>query len=127
MIDCMLESKAAILFRHWLKANPQYTCAYELKQTEGDSLPFKAVEQHQLDYLEAINGSKGVLVRVQGVNGEPDYVYLRNCPACIVIKYPKAFHVLSVNAFLWERENSKRKSLTEERARKIAVQSVELR
>ena len=123
----MLESKAAVLFRHWIKANPQFTGAYELKQTSGASIPFSALEEHQQAYLEAIAGDKGVLVRVQGVNGEPDYVYMRNCPAWVVVKYPRSFEIISVGAWAMERGRSKRKSLTASRAREISTISVPLR
>lgn len=125
----MLESKFAQVFRHWLRANPQVTCAYEIKQTNKDSLPFSAVEQHQLDYLEAISGSKGVLVRVQAVaGGEPDYIYLRGVNACVVIFFSRTreFHIISIGTFLLERGRSKRKSLTTERAREISTISFDL-
>ncbi len=122
----MLESKAAVLFRHWLRANPGYSCAYEIKQTSGASIPFSCLEEHQQAYLEAIAGDKGVLVRVQGTSGEPDYVYLRQFPACVVVKYPRGFEVISVGTWALEKRRSKRKSLTHTRAREISVVSVRL-
>lgn len=123
----MLESKFGVLFRHWLKANPGMTGAYEMKQTSGNSIAFSCLEDHQQTYLEAINGNKGVLVRVQGVNGEPDYVYMRNCPAWVVVKFPKSFEIISVATWAIEKSKSRRKSLTAARAAEISVTSVRLR
>lgn len=122
----MLESKFGVLFRHWIKANPQYTCAYELKQTAKRSIPFSALEDHQQAYLEAIRGNKGVLVRVMGTAGEPDYIYLRNCPARVVVKMLWGFHLIDIDTWVLEKSKSLRKSLTEARAREIATISVKL-
>lgn len=122
----MLESKFALLFRHWLRSNPQYTCAYELKQTSGQSIPFNALEEHQEAYLQAIRGKKGVLVRVQGGGGEPDYIYLRDCRACVVVWFSRGreFHVIDIDTWLVEKRKSARKSLTGARAREISAVSV---
>lgn len=120
------EADFGVLFRHWIKANPRFSCAVELKQTQKKSIPFSCVEQHQIDYLTAINSDKGVLIRVQGVNGEPDYIYLRNAPAYVFIKFPGEFHGLSIDNFVRLKEISKRKSLTVEQARNSAVISVDL-
>jgi hypothetical protein len=121
----MLESKAAILFRHWVKANPTFSQAYEVKQTSSSSIPFSALEDHQAIYLQAIKGSKGVLVRVQATSGgEPDYIYLRNCPASVVIKYPRGFVVIDIDTFLLEKARSKRKSLLWSRAQEISTVTV---
>lgn len=116
------ESKASILFRHWLKANPMPSASFEIKQTTTDSLPFSAVTQSQIDYGMAIKSKKGVLLRVQAVaEGMPDYVWLREEPAYVVISYPKGFAIIDIEKFSLERDKSKRKSLTWERAQSIAI------
>lgn len=120
------EADFGTLFRHWLKANPRFTSAYELKQTSQGSIPFTCIEEHQIEYLQAIKSDKGVLIRVQGTNGEPDYIYMRNSPANIVIKFPKAFHLIDIDTFLLEKKRSKRRSLTSSRAEDISVVSVKL-
>lgn len=120
----MQESKFALLFRHWLRANPRFSCAFELKQTTGGSIPFSALEEHQADYLLAIKSDKGTLIRIQGTNGEPDYIYLRKFPANVVIKFPLEFHLIDIETFLLEKKRSKRKSLTNARAREISLISV---
>lgn len=123
------EADAAIVFRHWVRANPpQVTCSFEIKDSKGkDSLPFAALEDHQVVYAEAIRDSaKGVLMRVQGTNGEPDYIYLYRDPVFIVIKYPKCFCIIALAHFIAERAVSKRKSLLCDRARAIAQEVVDL-
>lgn len=120
------EAQFGVLLRHWLRANPLPTCALELKQTASDSLPFGAVEPQQIDYAEAISEGNGVLIRVQGTNGEPDYLWMRVEPAYIVIKYPSCFVFVTVEAFTKERNISDRRSLTSARARQICTVYVEL-
>lgn len=122
------EANFSVVFRHWLRANPmRTTCAFEVKQTTKDTISFGCVEDHQLTYLEAIGVSpKGVLTRVQGTNGEPDYIYLYRDAVFIVIKFPKFFCLIYLAEFMDEKESSKRKSLTEKRARQIAWQTVDL-
>lgn len=123
----MLESKASFVFRHWLRANPQYTCTYEIKQAKGSSIPFSSLEEHQADYLMAIQGDKGVLVRVQAVaGGEPDYIYLRRCPARVVVFIGREFHLIDINTWVLEKSKNRRRSLTSARAREISVISVKL-
>jgi len=122
------EADFGVRFRHWIRANPQYSSAYELKQTSKSSIPFSCLEEHQASYLMAIRrGDKGILTRVQGTNGEPDYIYLRNFPARIVIKFPTKFEIIDIETFLLERNRSKKKSLTAERAGEISIMTVKLK
>lgn len=121
------EAKSAIQFRHWIRAHPRLSGAYEIKDSRGkNNLSFSEVTEHQLNYGLAIKGDKGVFIRVQGMGGEPDYIYLRNAPAYIVIKYPKQFCLIDVETFVLEKNKSKRKSLTAGRAKEIAIQTIEL-
>lgn len=120
------EADFGIRFRHWLKANPRHSTAFELKQCKSSSIPFKALEKHQAEYLQAIKSDRGVLVRVQGTNGEPDYIYLRGLPASVVIKFPDAFHIIDIDTWLLEAKKSKRKSLTSSRANEISTVSVKV-
>ncbi len=120
------EADFGVRLRKWLRENPTFSCAYEVKYTPTNSLPFNALEDHQRTYLKAIKSPKGELIRVQGVNGEPDYIWLRNFPACVVIKYPHSFHLIDVDTFVMEDTRSKRRSLTSERAEAISIISVAL-
>lgn len=107
--------------------NPRSSCAIEVKDTRGKNyLPFSEVTDEQLQYALAVRSEKGVLIRVQGLNGEPDYVYLRSEPSYIIIKYPKCFVGISPELFIEERTVSKKKSLTASRAKDIATFVVQL-
>ena len=118
------EAGFGLRFRHWLRANPTFSTAFELKQTTGPSIAFSALEEHQATYLQAIKSDKGVLIRVQGTVGEPDYIYLRNTPASVVIKFPREFSVIDIDTFLMEKKRCGRKSLTMLRARDISIVTV---
>lgn len=118
------ESKASIRFRHWLKANPHFTCAIEMKQTMTESFPFSDVKDHQIDYGMAIKSNNGVLIRTYGIEGLPDYVYLRREPSYVVIQYPKSMEIIDMETFVTEKERSNRKSLTWDRAKQLSVFSI---
>ncbi len=108
----------------WLQDNPRFTCFFETKQTTTSSIPFSCLAPEQIAWLLAIKGPKGVLIRIIGSTGQPDYVYARNCPANVVIRFPKSFHLIDIENFLREKKQSKRRSLTESRAREISIVSV---
>lgn len=121
------ESKASILFRHYIKKNKMYTCALEMKQTITDSISFSCVTQAQIDWGMAIKSKEGVMLRVQAVaEGMPDYIYLREEPAYVVIKFPKMMCVIDIETFDIEKKRSQRRSLTSSRASDIAIISVPL-
>ena len=126
------EASFTQVFRHWLKANPMNRitgAAFELKQTTGKSLPFSAVEDHQLEALAAAWGPEGLIHKISDESRgyKPcDIIYLRLAAAYVVIKYPGFFCVITASAFGNEKRTSQRKSLTAERAREIAEIVVEL-
>ena len=105
------------------------SCTFEMKDTRGkDSLPFSEVKQAQIDWGLAVNSDNGVLIRTQAiVEGMPDYCYYRNAPAYFICKYPKAFYIIPVRNWIFEKEKSKRKSLTIERAEAIAVKTIKVK
>ncbi len=118
------ESDFGIELREWLMKNPRYACSIETKQTAKPYISFNVVEQKQLNFGMAVKSNKGVLIRVQGIQGEADYIYLRNNPAYITIKYPKGFVLIDVETFIQEKARSRRKSLTWDRAKEIAIKVV---
>ena len=118
------EADFGVDFRRWIEKNPRYSSAFELKQTSKSSIPFSCVEEKQLVYGLAIKSDKGTLIRVQGINGDPDYIWCRNMPYNIVIKYPTMFCLIDVETFILEKERSKRKSLTSDRAKEIAIKAI---
>ena len=116
------EATFSLKFREWIMANPRVSCTFEMKDTRGKNyLNFKEVGDKQIAYGLAVNSDKGVLIRVQGINGEPDYAYYRNAPSHIVIKYPKGWVMVTTETFIMEKKRSKVKSLTYSRAKDIAV------
>ena len=123
------EANFTLLFRHWLKANPLRSSAFELKQTRTDSINFNAVKEHQLIALQAAKGDHGLLYKIpdDAMGVKPcDMMYLRCSGAFVVIKYPRSFVLIDVDEFIIERDISIRKSLTEKRAKEIASYTVEL-
>lgn len=130
------EAKFTVLFRHWLLAQSDHfhfsSCAFELKQTPGDMLPFSDVKDHQIDALIAVKrGEKGLLWKLpdDSRNIKPfDLFYLHAENAWIVIKYGNHFFCLiDIDAFCHERKHSKRKSLTAERAKELAFMVIDLK
>lgn len=117
------ESKFSLKFRHWLRANPiEFSCTFEIKDTRGaDSFPFKEFKEAQGDWGMAIRSKRGTLMRQVGGQGEPDYTYHYNEPSFIVINYPLGFVLINVQTFIFEKERSKRKSLTWSQALSIAT------
>lgn len=104
-----------------------YTCALEMKQTITDSISFSCVTQAQIDWGMAIKSKEGVMLRVQAVaEGMPDYIYLREEPAYVVIKFPDRMCIIDIETFDMEKKRSKRKSLTSIRAEAISVCTVPL-
>lgn len=123
------EADFTLRFRAWLRANPQISAAFELKQTTGSSLPFSNVQEHQADALQAVKSKHGLLYKApddsRGVKPF-DLFYLRQEPAFVVIKYPDAFHLIDIDTFLLEKSRSKRKSLTSVRAEQLSTVTVKL-
>ncbi len=125
------EANASIVFRHWVMSAfaELETSSFEIKQTGTNALPFNALEEHQENFSEAIRYSpKGVLIRVEsGTIGAPDYIYLKNEPAFIVVKFPKQFSIIDIDTWKLEKGRSKRKSLTADRAEAISWKTVRLK
>lgn len=118
------------LFRHYIRANPLPLSSHvELKDSRGkDYISFSEVKQQQIDSALASNSDKGNLVRIEvGTTGAPDFAYYRNAPAYIIIRFPKQFSIISIGTFLLEKERSRRKSLTSDRAQEISIKTVSLR
>lgn len=124
------EANFTTTFRHWLRANPRPSAAFELKQTTSDSLPFGAVQPHQLDALEAARGNTGLLYKApddsRGIK-PCDLLYLRFSEAFVVIKYPNCFVLIDNRVFTEEMKSSKRRSLTSSRAKEISTTYVLLK
>jgi hypothetical protein len=119
------EAHSSLDFKKWVIENLGYTASLEMKDSRGrNSIPFSEVKKEQIDYAVAISSDKGAWIRVEGRNGEPDYIWLKNEPAFIVFKFTRKFYGIGIIAFVTEMQSSKRKSLTEKRAEKISTFSV---
>lgn len=98
-----------------------------MKDTRGKGyLPFSEVKDEQINWGLRISSPKGALIRVIGLNGQPDFIWMRNAPAWIVIRYPKKFEVISVRAFDMERRKTEHKSLSSSRAAAISTITIPL-
>lgn len=105
------------------------SCAIEIKQTTTTRLPFSAVKDHQLEALNAARSYIGILYKApddsRGVKPF-DLFFLRNAGALIVIKYPGQFSLIDYDVFMKEKNQSKEKSLTRERAEAIGWKTIKL-
>ena len=121
------EADFGVEFRHWWEKN-RINGDFELKHTRGaQSLPFTAVENEQIAIGKSSQSAKGTLLRLtHGTIGSPDYSAHIGRITWIVIRYPDAFFLISLDTFLLEKSRSKRKSLTKKRAGDIATYSVVL-
>lgn len=112
------------VFNRWARHYLQAPAMCELKHTHGeDSLPFKAVKEHQRDWLLAGIGAepKPYSISDASPGHKPcDTVIFGMMYSYVVIKYPTCFVVIDIEKFLDEEKKSDRKSLTEKRAKQIA-------
>lgn len=118
------EANFGVRLRRWVESMPDLTTgSLEIKHTRGKpSFPFREFKPEQQAFAHMIEfGEKGCLIRVQGTNGEPDYIFMKKEPAYVVIRYPDYFYAIRVKDFIEEKKTSTRKSLVESRAAAIAV------
>ncbi len=115
------EANFQVTFGHWVKNIYKKSFAYEVKQTQTDSLPFSAIVPHQIAALEQVRHSTfHFKIPDAGYQNPFDGFCMTEQPAYIVIKYPKGFVMIPIDAFVLESKNSKRRSLTWSRAKDIA-------
>lgn len=122
------EADFGLKFRQWLTTVRFLSCTFELKDSRGkDYINFAEIVEDQVAHALRTESEKGNLIRIEkGTIGAPDYVYLRNAPAYIVIHYPRSFEIITIGNLLHEKNTHKKKSLTSARARDISVMSVKL-
>ena len=122
------EAKYQSLFNSWLKANNFPTGAFELKQTQGKSLPFSDVKPHQLRALRiAKHGTFAYKISDFDMAWKPfDSFCLTTVPAYIVVFFKRNGYMIDVDDFLLEATKSTRKSLTEQRAIDLSTYKVVL-
>jgi len=115
------EASITPTIKKFLKQNKIY-CNWEAKQTTTDSIPFSAVEDHQINSLIAgqeegidwkYSDSDPRVKMFDGSNNPP-------LPGYVIIKYPKGITLITVNNFIHARIAHRKKSLSYERACEIA-------
>lgn len=116
------EAKFNTTFNHWLKNVYKKSGAFELKQTLVDSIPFSAIEPHQLQALLAVRfGTFVFKIPDAGYQNPFDCFCMTEMPAYVVVKYPSFFCLIGVRYWESESKQSKRRSLTSKRAQEIST------
>jgi hypothetical protein len=122
-----LEGDFGVWLKNYTEKHPHLvTTGLECKQTTTDSIPFSVVTPQQVAFGMGAKSSKGVWIRVQGLNGEMDYIFMVNSPSYIVIRYPSIVCWIDIETLILERDRSKRKSLTSQRASEISIRTIKL-
>jgi hypothetical protein len=95
-------------------------CAIEVKVTVDKSLPFDAVQPHQLQALKNVRATFAWKIADDSRGVKPfDVFVLQNAAAYVAVAWlvprkPKTVYLIPITSWLALQENSARKSLTEE-------------
>ena len=105
-----------------------YPCWIEIKETTDNLFYFRQLEDLQISKLLKIK-NEGLLIRIteassNGTHGIPDYAWTYKQPAYVGIRYAKSWCFIDIETFVMEKERSKRKSLTEQRAIEISIKVI---
>lgn len=114
-------------FTRWARYNLKRSTAWELKLCKGKALPFSALQEHQKNAL--LSASRACIhYKIPDVGMAPkpmDGFTLCNAEAYVVIQFDKyrnkEFFMIPIHRWILEEEASKRRSITEERAREIGT------
>lgn len=117
------EARYQVFFNHWLRTAHQKTGAYELKQTQGVSIAFSAVKEHQRRaLLIAKHGTLVHKITDFDIGWKPfDCFSFHKAPAFVVLFFKKNFYLIDIDVFLEEERTSTRKSITEQRAKELST------
>ncbi len=124
----MTEAQFQNHFNKWVKNVWKRSGVFELKVSKTSSIPFSAVKEHQIDALSAVNSGSGLAYKISDESSgyKPwDSFFLIHIDALIVVMFranergQEEFFMISPQRWVHEQERSERKSLTEQRARKI--------
>lgn len=120
------EADDGLDFRTWFASHRAEfdNASFELKDSRGkDYIPFNEITDEQVDSALRTMSDKGNLVRVvKGTVGTGDYLYHRHADAYLVATYRRNTYLIPMERFIYERDCSERKSLTEIRASQIGTQ-----
>ncbi len=125
------EARFTTEMQRYLRAHKQdlpRAYAWEVKvSTDDNALPFDAVKEHQIHALEIAKWHCFVykISDIDGMVQKPcDGVTISGAGLLIFYwqrKGNKEFYIIDIDVFVNEKETSKRKSLTESRAKEIAL------
>lgn len=104
-----------------------FHCYYELKQTNGNTLPFSAIEKVQWDGLQATE-DEGMVWKLSDEDQRPkpcDGFSTPPLPSYLIIKFPDAFYFIRFKDILMMKENG-RVSITFDESKKIAEKIIRL-
>ena len=127
-----IEADATTPIKSWLTNVHKKTCAWEIKQTEKDSIAYSRLETHQERWLLAVsNNVASYKISDESIGHKPfDGFTFAKDKAYVIIyfKQSKTFYVITINNFVFYRDHkAKRKSLTEEEAKEIATYKVKIK
>ena len=114
-------------FGNWLRRHEFQTGAFELKVSAGNGIPFNAVREHQIANLLGANSHR-IFYKIpdDSIGQKPfDCFVLAGVQGWVVIMYDckergqNVFYMIKAEAYQKEWETSKRKSLTETKAKEI--------
>lgn len=120
----MREADFQTKFTRWAKYNVHTPTAFELKLAKSRSLPYSAVQDHQIAALLAVKKDKLCYkIPDSGIAQKPFDMFVLRGEAYVAVMFyergQKEFFLIDVDEFISERDTSTRKSLTEQRAREI--------
>lgn len=119
------EANFNVVFGRYLRATGMIG-AFELKITKGNSIAFSALKDHQEHGLLAAQIS-GFIWKLSDADPREkpfDCISTGTIPSYIVIKFPKMFCIIKIEAWIKERNHSTVKSLSLDRAKNIAMRIV---
>jgi len=121
-----VEAKWNTTLNQYLRETRFY-CYYELKQTNGNSLPFSAIEDVQWEGLQATE-KEGLVWKLSDEDQRQkpcDGFSTNPLPSYLIIKFPDAFYFIRFRDIVMMKENGKA-SITLEEAKKRAEKIIRL-
>ncbi len=108
-------------FNKWAKIIYRRNGVFELKHSKGNSIPFEAVKPHQVSALYAAkHGILAYKIPDDSYAQKPfDSFCLSGVPAFVVLMFngkAKHFYMIEIETWMQTKQNSERKSITEEQA-----------
>ena len=121
------EAKCQIIFKHWLQSGAwdEGSAVFELKQTQGKSIPFSDVKEHQ--ELNLVSAETGLYYKIpdDSMGEKPfDCFCLKGVKGYVVLFFKKTFYIIEIHTFIKCKAWSNRASITEEMAKNIAIHRI---